>query len=407
MRNCFSIARFAKDRGGNFGMMTAILLPVSLGVGGVAMDLVRASELRTQMQAAADAAALSAASAMAYKEASEAEAVRVGQETNSSSLAHSQAAPDDTADRLKQMQEEIGKDTDVRVTKTNTPSGEIYGVTITSSFDMSLNPLTTLLGKSTMTVAVTSSAVSTAVTESPISMYLALDRSGSMSFKTDTRHPTKSSCDNYTSKSWPNTTGSKNPCYLRKIEALQTAADALFEGMETADPKGNLVRIGAVSYTHQTQSAQKIEWGVTKAKAYVDALPYKPEGGTDASGAMQAAYDALKTQNKTEADAHKSKEHEAFTRYILLMTDGEMTGNSSTWNSTLDKKTRDLCTTAKKDGIIIFSVAFMAPEKGQKLLSDCASGAENYYQPDNMEQLVKDFGEIAAKANKTVPRLTN
>jgi Flp pilus assembly protein TadG len=407
MRNCFSIARFAKDRGGNFGMMTAILLPVSLGVGGVAMDLVRASELRTQMQAAADAAALSAASAMAYKEASEAEAVRVGQDTNSTTLAHSQASPDETAEKLAQMQEEIGKDTDVRVTKTNTPSGEIYGVTITSSFDMGLNPLTTLLGKSTMTVAVTSSAVSTAVTESPISMYLVLDRSGSMSFKTDTRHPTKSSCDNYTAATWDKPTSSKRPCYLRKIEALQTAANALFSGMETADPKGELVRIGAVSYNHETQAAQKIEWSTAKAKEYVDALPYKPLGGTDASEGMKIAYNALLSTNPAETDAHKAKKHENFQRYILLMTDGEMTGNSSSWNRGIDGKVQGYCSDAKKDGIIIFSVAFMAPEKGQKLLSDCASGAENYYQPDNMEQLVKDFGEIAAKANKTVPRLTN
>lgn len=210
-------------------------------------------------------------------------------------------------------------------------------------------------------------------------------------------------------------------CYIRKIQALQTAASGLFTSLNKSDPKGNLVRVGAVSYTDETQKASDITWGTLTSSAYVTLLPYKPTGGTNAKGAMQIAYDALKLSNTTEATAHKSKNHSKYHRYILLMTDGEMTGSSASWNSGIDKDVRALCDKAKLDGdtnkngkidgdeegITIFTVAFMAPTRGKELLNYCASGSENYYEPDDMNALVAAFGEIAEKAAKTTTRLTN
>ncbi|MFP3534707.1 hypothetical protein SB763_35740, partial [Burkholderia sp. SIMBA_042] len=78
--------------------------------------------------------------------------------------------------------------------------------------------------------------------------------------------------------------------------------------------------------------------------------------------------------------------------------DGEMTGYSAAWNSGIDQAVRNTCDTAKKDGIKIFSVAFMAPDKGKSLLQYCASNLDNYYAPENMQQIVTAFGEIARKA---------
>lgn len=89
------------------------------------------------------------------------------------------------------------------------------------------------------------------------------------------------------------------------------------------------------------------------------------------------------------------------------MTDGEMTGNSSSWSSSIDQTVRNTCDTAKKDGIKIFSVAFMAPDKGKSLLQHCASSLDNYYAPENMEQIVTAFGEIARKAAGSLATLTN
>jgi hypothetical protein len=83
-----------------------------------------------------------------------------------------------------------------------------------------------------------------------------------------------------------------------------------------------------------------------------------------------------------------------------------MTGNSSSWNSSIDTRVRNLCTQAKDDGIKIYTIAFMAPTRGKALLNFCSSGNDFYYQPDNMISLIQSFGDIARKAAKTGTRLT-
>jgi Flp pilus assembly protein TadG len=54
------IRHFLKDRRGNFGIMTALLLVPLIGVAGVTLDISNALMVRTALQATADAAALSA-----------------------------------------------------------------------------------------------------------------------------------------------------------------------------------------------------------------------------------------------------------------------------------------------------------------------------------------------------------
>jgi Flp pilus assembly protein TadG len=60
-----SISRLWKDRGGNFAMMTAILIPVVIGAASLAIDVSNATVSKRQLQDAADAAALAVASALA------------------------------------------------------------------------------------------------------------------------------------------------------------------------------------------------------------------------------------------------------------------------------------------------------------------------------------------------------
>lgn len=49
---------FISDRSGNFGIMTALLMVPLLGAAGMAVDFAHALSLRTQLYAAADAAAV-------------------------------------------------------------------------------------------------------------------------------------------------------------------------------------------------------------------------------------------------------------------------------------------------------------------------------------------------------------
>ncbi|MGO4611594.1 TadE/TadG family type IV pilus assembly protein, partial [Variovorax sp. 2RAF20] len=60
--------RFLADTGGNFGMMTAILLPVLLGFAGAGMELANVMQVKADLQNTADSAALAAATEARLKE---------------------------------------------------------------------------------------------------------------------------------------------------------------------------------------------------------------------------------------------------------------------------------------------------------------------------------------------------
>lgn len=401
--------RFFADTSGNFGMMTAILLPVLLGAAGAGMELANIMQVKADLQNTADSAALAAATEARLKEgAMTDEQIR----QIAKAFIAAQLVNNLTEDEKKALEE----NSPTNITTTENARGKTYTVETTINYRMKLNPFIGFLGAKTLDLAATGTAKSTVNKGAPISMYLALDRSGSMSFKTDTIDTKKTSCQNYTSDNWskyPNL-AKTSPCYVNKATSLKTAVGFLVATLNKADPTytanggSELVRTGASVYTHETYAAQPISWGTGSVASYVDKqIPEFPSGGTDARSSLNAAYNALKKANTDEAKAHKDKGSESFERYIVLMTDGEMTGNSASWNSSIDQSVRTTCETAKKDGIKIFSVAFMAPDKGKSLLQYCASSLDNYYAPENMEQIVTAFGEIARKAAGSIATLTN
>jgi len=410
-----SFTRLLKDRGGNFGMMTAILAPLALGSAGIAIDLTRAFQTKTEMQSLADSAALAAASMLSEKDVSQAEAIERAKNLYAAQMVNYLKTGKESDTEIAAMVAAQKAALTVTVTeKANGSRGKAFTVAVSAKQDMSVNAMTGLVTGNSMKLASGSTATSASESTNGISMYLALDRSGSMSWVTGTKDPSRNRCDNYTKAKWPNV-ASTQPCYISKIAALKTAANAMFTALDKADPKNTLVRVGASTYTHQTYAVSPIAWGTTNAAKYVSAIPAVPEGGTDANSSMTAAINALKSsgasennRNKsTEADIQSDKGNGSVSRYIVLMTDGEMTGNSANFNRSLDQSVRDKCDTAKKDGIQIFTVAFMAPDTGKSLLNYCASDSSYYYEPEDMEDLVSAFGEIAEKAAKATTRLTN
>ncbi|MFK4767394.1 pilus assembly protein TadG-related protein [Rhizobium sp. ZW T2_16] len=412
--------RFADDRGGNFGMMTALMLPLLCGAAGFAIDFTNAMQVKTNLQSIADAASLAGASAMSQQGYTKAQAEKLTKDYFVAQIIASGLADATTTDEKTAAETKLRAATTATATENTSGSAKpTYTVKLDTLYALNLNPITGIFAGKSMSIGI--NATSTTGTDgndtrTGISMYLALDRSGSMSFVTSTSKGKGTSCVNYTAENWryKDYLSPSSPCYVRKIEALKTAANALFDSLKKADSSissanstSTLVRVGAVSYTDETQKASSIAWGTAAASTYVQNLPNVPTGGTDANGAMQLALDALKKANSTEADAHKSKKNDTFNRYIVLMTDGEMTGGSSDWNPDLDKAVRTKCSDAKKDGIMIFTVAFMAPDNGKSLLSACATSSDYYYSPDDMNSLVAAFGDIADKAAKQTVRLTN
>lgn len=412
-----SFTRLLKDRGGNFGMMTAILAPLALGSAGIAIDMTRAFQTKTEMQSLADSAALAAASMLAEnKDMTTAAATERAKNLYAAQMVNFLKTGKETEGEIAAMVAEQKAALTVNITeKANGSRGKVFTVTVSSSQSMSVNAMTGLVAGKSMNLASSSTAASASESTTGISMYLALDRSGSMAWVTGTKDKNNNRCDNYTEKEWPNV-AFRSPCYISKIQALKTAANAMFTSLNTLDKNSNLVRVGAVSYTDSTQSPSTIAWGTSKAASYINALPQKPVDGTDANGAMTIAFNALKKDDPsepgvrnrdTEAQIHKDKGNDDVSRYIVLMTDGKMTGRSAAINWSLDRGVRQKCDTAKADGIQIFTVAFMAPQEGKDLLDYCATDSSYYYEPEDMEDLVTAFGEIAEKAAKAATRLTN
>jgi Flp pilus assembly protein TadG len=403
------VPRLIADRGGNFGIMTAVLLPVLIGAGGVAVDLTNAMQVRSQLQGLVDAAALATATAMAENEMTAAQADTFAKNYFTAQAESSMIDPDATQEQKAAEQIALNDGLDVNATVINSSgNAQTYDVKITMNYDVALSGLSRVLGLTTMHVAVSGSSQS-GREGNALSMYLALDESGSMAYDTTTvnaAQPEKQ--ETYDCSTWKRKTCTRTVTnYITKMQSLKAAAAAMFSELKTADPEKELIRIGADSYDDQTKTQQAIKWGTDAVSKYVENLPDVPAGGTDASGAMTNAFNALKKANSTEQNAQTAKGNTSFERFIVLMTDGEMTGNSATWNSTIDTKVRNLCKQAKDDGIKIYTIAFMAPEKGKSLLSYCASGDDYYYDPEDMTGLVQSFGDIARKAAKTATRLTS
>ena len=388
-------------------MMTAIMLPVLFGFAGAGLEITKVMQVKSDLQNAAEAATLAGATSARIAEGKKSDA-QIAAEVNIVIMSQPWSK-EFTDDEKKKAKEGLNTEAKSLVS----PLGTDFTITTNLSYDIKLNPLLGFIGLSTMKVGVTSTAKSSFNKGAALSMYLVLDKSGSMSFKTDTVDKSKYSCYNYEMASWPYPTSSTKPCYVNKITSLKTAVSYLVDTLNKSDPtyKSNgspesaLVRTGAVAYNDKSSLPQGLSWGTKKSKDYVQAL--SADGGTDANAALTTAYTALRSTNADEIKAHKDAGNASFERFIVLMTDGEMTGDSATWNASTDASVRRTCTTAKADGIKIYTVAFMAPDKGKSLLQACATSMDNYYAPENMDEIVEAFGDIAKKAAGNISRLTN
>lgn len=415
--------RIATHEGGNFATITAILLPVALGAGGMAIDVTNVMREKAEIQNIADAATLAAASKMSKDDITEAEAKKMAKDEMLGQYLASLRASGMSEQDLAARNAELLKNMDTNATITSTGgSSKSFEVRMNLKTNVQLSGLSRLLGFDSIPISVASVSAS-AREGNALSMYLVLDESGSMAWDTttvDPINPTRTVTGWYSCGGYYQCWGDYQVTnYVTKIAALKTAAGVMMnELLKAAAPDvtnatlqeneaKKLVRIGAVSYTHETKKELKPTWGTSAAKNYVVNLPAVPEGGTDASNAMSVAFSDLQKANPTEETQHKAKQNYSFSRFIVLMTDGEMTGYSNSWNKGIDDKVRAACAQAKTDGITVFTVAFMAPDKGKSLLQNCASNKESYYESSNMTDLVAAFGDIGRKAAKTQTRLTN
>ncbi|WP_313193153.1 TadE/TadG family type IV pilus assembly protein [Shinella zoogloeoides] len=396
------LARLRDDRRGNFAMMTAFALPVILGAGGFAMDISNMVLKKAELQDALDSAALAAASALTNDKKSITEAKAIALTFFKTQMINKNGDAG-AASAFKIDVEE----------KALAGSAKSFKVSTSSGLTVEFNPLSRLLGQKSTTVSANGTAEGATGSKNALSMFLVLDRSGSMSFQTNEIASKTVACQNWTSSNWGGNPKATTPCYIRKIGALKTAVASLFGVLNKIDPNNEYVRAGAVSYNDVMQPETQLTWGTSGAMSYVNALPEKPEGGTDSHSAFAKAFEKLApsdSSKETEIGAHKQKSGLEPVKFIVFMTDGENThynGKDGTANAKKsDDETLNSCTAAKAAGVTVYTVAFMAPTRGQTLLKACASSAANYYAAEDMSGLISAFEEIGKSAAAIASRLT-
>ncbi len=393
-------SRLWRDRAGNFGITTAVIIPVVAATAGVAIDYNRMVQVRAALQDSADSAVLSAANALAKNNnMSDEAALELARKFMKAQFFNvvEDAGKSSTDDQAEEdpLAGAVGN-----VERETSTSGKTFDVTLTTQYTMPTNGMTALLGWKEVTLGVTATARATTESKNALSMYLVLDRSGSMAEDTGTineANPKETVYYNCGSRWNPRTCSYEQDNYYTKIEALKLAVASLTTQLSTADPEVKYVRTAAVSYNASMQSPVSFDWGTTKSLAYVQALT--ATGGTDSSDAMARAYRDVSSGN--EDTAHKNKNGQDPSKFIVFMTDGDNNYSSA------DTKTKATCDTAKAAGVEIFTVAFMAPSKGRALLEYCATSASHYYDAQDAAELVAAFKEIGDKAVEASTRLTN
>ena len=71
----------------------------------------------------------------------------------------------------------------------------------------------------------------------------------------------------------------------------------------------------------------------------------------------------------------------------------------SAGSNTKDARTDAICTAAKDQGIVIFTVGFEAPDRGQNVLRACASSDSHHFDVDGLA-IDDAFASIAASIRK-------
>lgn len=390
--------RMIRNRQGNFALTTALVLPVLLAGVGVAVDLANMSQYRANLQDAADSSALAAASAMAAKGMNKDDAKQLAIDFINGQLAklgdNGVADPD-----AKDKDLLLGESVTITQSAVN-GTGKLFNVKVNIGYDVPLSGFTSLLGWQTAHISVSSTSESQTETKNALSMYMVLDRSGSMAENTDNSTTTTSTYSCGTTKN-PKTCTKTTTTYVTKIEALKTAVATLVQQLDTADPDKKYVRTGAISYNNVAQSPTNLAWGTSGITTYVNALT--ATGTTNSGGAFETSEKALiekPSGGKTENDEHLAKNGQKDpSKFIVFMTDGE---NNVANADTLTKK---WCDTAKTNGIEVYTVAFMAPTAGKNLLKYCASSTAHYFDANDADDIVAAFKNIGQKAAALTNRI--
>ncbi|MAP94447.1 MAG: hypothetical protein CMK07_05795 [Ponticaulis sp.] len=90
---------------------------------------------------------------------------------------------------------------------------------------------------------------------------------------------------------------------------------------------------------------------------------------------------------------------------VILMTDGEFNTYFEGAQGNSTQQSKKLCENMKKEGVIVYSVAFQAPLAGKRVLQSCASSNNHFFDASNGDELIAAYSAIASQLSNL--RLTH
>lgn len=397
------LSSFSADERGATAIIFTLMLTAIVMAGGIAIDISRATHMRQQIAAAADAAALAAGRAAldgrlsvaqaeeAGKRIFEANMPKTGEGTFGDIGKISVKVDRNTGKAVVNVEAEV-KMTLARVMKIESQPVNVEVETMFGAGDIEL----------AMALDVTGSMGGQKLTDLKNA---AKDLVNILIANTSTQAKTRiglvpySGAVNagpYASKA----TNGSTPSYRYTASSSYDVESCVVERSGSHRYKDTAPKANAWIGTHEYQYCPVPEIlpltdNKTKLDAEIDS--YIAFGGT--AGHIGTAWAWYMVSPKWQTfwpTASRPADVSADTiKAVLLMTDGEFNTWYDNANGNSSKQAKKLCAQMKKKGVVVYSVAFKAPKSAEKMLKKCASSERHYFNATNSAALRGAFQEVA------------
>lgn len=138
-----------------------------------------------------------------------------------------------------------------------------------------------------------------------------------------------------------------------RLSGLKEAATTFINSANAASQEN---RIGIVSFSTSAKIKSNIQYvNASGTDALVKAVnQLTADGGTSPNEALEKAADILEKNKRKDVP-----------QYVILFTDGEPTGNGSTWKNSIAEATKLQADKLKQDGIIVYTVGLGLTSKAK------------------------------------------
>ena len=398
---------FARREDGTTAILFALALLPIIVMFGFAMDIQRAQSVKSQIQATADAAALAGARQY-YDGGDTAEAVaRAYFENAMAAISHGATCANPTIE----TDDETGS---VSVAANCSVETTISGIIGTEK--IALNSAATARSKS-----------------SRLDLALMLDVSGSMKGAkiADLKTAANNAVDILTSGNSGDTRIALVPYSTSVNLGSYTEAVVGPDNFDADRDQATCVteRPGIAKRTDEAPEEEK--WVGYETESVNDKDIWCPDAEflplTDKAGKLKSNINALKADGWTAgqlgiawswyaiapewkdiwpaSSAPLKYDEEDVIKSVILMTDGKFNTTYDEDQGNSVNQSKGLCKKMRDAGVQIYSVAFKAPASGQAVLKNCASSPGHYFEPENGDELIAVYEEIATSLSNL--RLSN